>query len=229
MPFGEGSELGLPFGDHLRLQRCPHCSVAHPAIISKATFDAKPGRQNKRAPILQWSVFACQTCGGLIGAAAAKNANGSLIVIPNVGVRYGWLVPAPRQLSAALPERVGYYLGQAQETLTSPSASVVMSAAAVDAMLKNKGYKTGSLHNRIEMATADGLITKDMAAVAHDVRLDANNERHVDDSAAPPTDEDAQRCFDFADALADLMFVLPARVRRKTVTPGTASLGATSP
>ena len=105
-------------------------------------------------------------------------------------------------------------MGQAQETLTSPSASVLMSAAAVDAMLKEKGLKEGSLYSRIEQAATEGLITKDMAALAHDVRLDANSERHVDERASPPTSEDAQRCFDFAEALAEMIFVLPKRVKR---------------
>jgi hypothetical protein len=49
---------------------------------------------------------------------------------------------------------------------------------------------------------------------AHDVRLDANDQRHADLAAIPPTFEDAKRCLEFAKALADILFVLPARVTR---------------
>jgi len=91
---------------------------------------------------------------------------------------------------------------------------VVMSAAAVDALLKEKGYAEGSLHGRIEAAANNAVITKEMAALAHDVRLDANQERHVDPNASLPTLQDAQRCFDFAESLAEMLYVLPARVKR---------------
>ena len=90
----------------------------------------------------------------------------------------------------------------------------MLAASAVDAMLKNKGYKDGSLYARIDDAAAKHLITPDMAAWAHDVRLDANYERHADESSTLPTTDDAQRCVDFALALAEFVFVLPDRVKR---------------
>jgi hypothetical protein len=81
-------------------------------------------------------------------------------------------------------------------------------------MLKEKGLKKGALYHRIEEAAKNGLITSEMAAWAHEVRLDANDERHADESAGLPTDEDAKKCIEFTRALGDLMFVLPARVER---------------
>ena len=90
----------------------------------------------------------------------------------------------------------------------------MLAASAVDAMLKAKGYKDGSLNQRIKKAEADHIITADMAAWAHQVRLDANDERHADESARFPTTEEAQRSLDFALALAEILFVLPARVTR---------------
>jgi hypothetical protein len=53
-----------------------------------------------------------------------------------------------------------------------------------------------------------------MARWAHNVRLDANDERHADENAPFPEIEDAQRCLDFAMALAEILFMLPARVTR---------------
>ena len=90
----------------------------------------------------------------------------------------------------------------------------MLAASAVDAMLKHKGYKDGSLYQRIEDAAADHIITEDMATWAHQVRLDANDQRHADESAQFPTTEEAQRSLDFAMALAEILFVLPARVTR---------------
>jgi hypothetical protein len=222
MPLGDGEDQGFPLAPQLSLKRCPHCAVANPSVPQVSNFPVTPGRfasMKGRGTGLHWYQFACQTCGGVISCACLKKADGGFVVAPGSGPKFVWIVPTPRTIASVLPARVAYYLGQAQETLTSPSASVVMSAAAVDAMMKDKGYKEGSLHSRIEKAAQDGLITKAMAAVAHDVRLDANNERHVDENASPPTDEDAHRCFDFADALADLIFVLPTRVKRPQTRP----------
>ena len=43
-------------------------------------------------------------------------------------------------------------------------------------MLKAKDYTEGSLYSRIDKAVEDRLITKEMAAWAHEVRLDANDQ-----------------------------------------------------
>ena len=51
----------------------------------------------------------------------------------------------------------------------------MLAASAVDSMLKEKGYKDGSLYKRIEQAAGDHLITAEMASWAHEVRLDAND------------------------------------------------------
>jgi len=96
----------------------------------------------------------------------------------------------------------------------------MLAASSVDSMLKLKGYKEGSLYARIEQAAKDHLITADMAKWAHDVRLDANDQRHADDNAPLPTFEDAKRCVDFAQALAQFIFVLPARVQRGIAEAG---------
>jgi hypothetical protein len=90
----------------------------------------------------------------------------------------------------------------------------MLAASAVDAMLKAKDLKSGSLYDRINKAAERHLITDEMARWAHDVRLDANDERHADENAELPTLEDAKRAIEFSLALAQFMFVLPERVRR---------------
>ncbi|MNW06866.1 hypothetical protein D3C71_2033470 [compost metagenome] len=53
-----------------------------------------------------------------------------------------------------------------------------------------------------------------MAAWAHEVRLDANDQRHDDEDGALPDEADARKSIEFATALAQFLFVLPARVAR---------------
>jgi hypothetical protein len=81
-------------------------------------------------------------------------------------------------------------------------------------MLKEKGLSHGSLKDRIDQAAASHLITDGMKQWAHQIRLDANDQRYASYPAALPTREDARRCLDFAIALADILYVLPARVTR---------------
>ena len=90
----------------------------------------------------------------------------------------------------------------------------MLAASAVDSMLKLRGITDGGLYSRIEKAAEQHLITLEMSKWAHEIRLDANDQRHADESAPLPTDADAKKCIDFAVALGDILFVLPARVRR---------------
>lgn len=81
-------------------------------------------------------------------------------------------------------------------------------------MLKERGLIDGKLYPRIDKAAADHIITADMAAWAHEVRLDANAQRHADLEVALPTEDDASRSVEFAIALAEYLFVLPGRVAK---------------
>ncbi len=87
-------------------------------------------------------------------------------------------------------------------------------------MLKAKGLRKGKLGQRTDRAAARHLITEDMAKWAHRVRLDANEPRHADEKRPLPSAEDGRRSLDFALALAQFLFVLPARVEEglKAVT-----------
>ena len=90
----------------------------------------------------------------------------------------------------------------------------MLTASAVDAMLKDKGLKEGSLNARINSAAQSHLITAEMAAWAHEIRLDANDQRHADEEADLPDAANASKAIDFANALAQFLYVLPARVER---------------
>ena len=104
----------------------------------------------------------------------------------------------------------------------------MLAASAVDAMLKDKGYNEGSLYSRINEAKDDHLITEGMAAWAHNIRLDANDQRHADQGAGLPKQEDASRCLEFAQALGQFLYVLPARVERGLNESGAVSASETA-
>jgi hypothetical protein len=215
MPYGADRHLKLTSTEHLALARCPHCHTANPTLSRRATFAMQPRKPAFLALLgsawLQWHVYFCETCGGLCGAGISTHA--TQIQQPQLAV-VEWLVPSIPSISSDVPASASRYLTQARETLSSPAASVVMSASAVDAMLKERGYKDGKLYGRINTAERDGVLTAHMAQWAHDIRLDANDERHADTDASGATPEDAARCLEFATTLTDLLFVLPARVKR---------------
>ena len=131
------------------------------------------------------------------------------------------LFPASREVAAELPAVAKTFMTQAIETLHAPDAAAVMAGAAVDAMLKAKGYTEGSLYTRIDQAKNDALLTAGMADWAHSVRLGSNRPRHADMDSPHVSPADAKRSVDFAEALGNFLFVLTAQIEdaMKEVTP----------
>jgi hypothetical protein len=79
-------------------------------------------------------------------------------------------------------------------------------------MLKVKGLTEGTLYKRIDQAVTNGILTKDMSAWAHQVRLNSNNPRHADIEKPNLSAEDAKLSLEFARALAEVLFVLPSKM-----------------
>ena len=187
-------------GQNLELSRCPQCSIANPLLNSIHQFKTVDHEGlNRRS----WRIYTCSTCGGVV------TAWGSAYDHPISGY-----FPASLEANSQIPDRPRAFLQQAQESLHAPAGAVMLCGSSVDAMLKAKGYIEGSLYARIEKAAADHLITDEMAKWAHEVRLDANDQRHADQSSALPTPQDATRVIEFVNALAEFLFVLPSRVSR---------------
>lgn len=111
------------------------------------------------------------------------------------------------------------FLNQAINSLHTPAGAVMLTASSVDSMLKAKGYKDGVLNSRIKKAAEDHLITPEMAEWAHEVRLEANDQRHADEDAPLPDEADAMKAIEFAKALAQFLFVLPDMVTRGRTMP----------
>lgn len=186
--------------DELHLTRCPHCGIDLPSLRAVSEHRTTNYRgENARL----WRIYVCARCGGVVSACARSAGDA-------IDAHY----PRLEQLDEAIPRRVRSYLEQALESRHAPAGAVMLTASAVDAMLRAKGLLDGSLYLRISEAANRHLITPEMARWAHEVRLEANDQRHADDVADLPDSDDAQRCLDFALTLAQFMFVLPSRVQR---------------
>ena len=187
----------------LNLSRCPHCSVDKPSLevgAAHATTDSEGCRERV------WFFYQCKRCGGVVTASARGEGFGNNAVLD--------LFPKPQGAPDELPEKPKEFLNQAIQTIHAPAGPIMLSASAVDAMLKAQGYTEGRLFPRINQAVSDHKITEAMGEWAHAIRLDANDQRHADENAPLPNTRDAQRCIDFAMALAPFLFVLPAMVAR---------------
>ncbi|MBZ3693238.1 DUF4145 domain-containing protein [Phyllobacterium calauticae] len=160
-----------------------------------------------------WGAFSCTSCGCVTGACGRYLANS--IVVDEI-------YPAAKQAHEDIPEIARRFLQQAYETLNAPDAAAVMAGSAVDAMLKAKDYKTGSLYQRIDKALEDNILTQGMADWAHSVRLGSNRPRHADEDSPHVTQSEAQQSVEFAEALGSFLFVLTARIQRGIDAAATA-------
>lgn len=124
------------------------------------------------------------------------------------------IFPSSETLDDILPGKVKSFLQQAMDTVFAPAGSVMLCASAVDAMLKEKGLIEGSLYTRINKGIEEGILTKEMATWAHQVRLDANDQRHSDINAGLPTIDDAKQAIEFTKTLSEFLFVLPSKVSK---------------
>jgi hypothetical protein len=188
--------------EHLHLPQCPHCGISHPLIstLFPGAYETQNiGNTLRRA----WRFYNCSNCGGVIIASAVADRAEITQMFPNA-----------ESVDELIPDRPKTFLAEAIRTLHAPVAAVMVAASAIDAMLKEKGLREGSLYARINQAVEQNLITREMSDWAHHVRLEANDQRHADENAPLPTQHDARLVIDFAKALAEFLFVLPARVTR---------------
>lgn len=214
-------EYDIRLSSNLELLKCPHCGVDKPNLshLGLDSLLSDHLGSSKR----HWKTYVCSRCGGVVLAYSSSSNKHNLNHVD------GYFPNAQESLSSSIPAEAREYLIQAQDSITiAPAGSIVMSASSIDAMLKAKRYEKGSLSIRIKEAVDKHLITPDMAAWAHEVRLDANAQRHADNGIGLPTSTDARNTFSFAQALAEFLFVLPARVKQGITTTTTTTTTPTS-
>lgn len=189
------------------LSRCPHCSKADPTL-SRVWISERGTPRGDGEPQNRWAAYSCTSCGSLVTARGKAGEGLSTGQYPPIDATF----PAARGVAAELPSVAQTFMRQAIETLHAPDAAAVMAGAAVDAMLKAKGYTDGSLYSRIDKAKNDALLTAGMADWAHSVRLGSNRPRHADMDSPHVSPADAKRSVDFAEALGNFLFVLTAQI-----------------
>jgi Domain of unknown function (DUF4145) len=162
------------------------------------------------------ATFGCTSCGGAVLARGKDEdaADNALIDI---------VIPAPKTAHADIPEPARNFLQQAYQTMHAPDAAALMAGSAVDAMLKELGYKEGSVYTRIEKAVTEHKLTDGMGTWAHEVRLGANRPRHADAEKPHVTTAEAKQSVEFAEALGYFLFVLTTQVERGTAAAKKAS------
>ncbi len=183
------------------IECCPRCGINNPHISLRYS-PSKPATAHGTGEQSWWAFYSCESCAKPINVKAVQLQKGSPI----------WdlfVDPKPWTPFASLPCEAKRYMKQARNTLSSPDASLLMSASCVDAMLKHLGLEKGSLYKRIEEAVQEGLITNEMSRWGHLVRLEANSVRHAD-KGKEPTIEDAEQSFLFSEKLAEILFHIPS-------------------
>lgn len=209
-----------------QIDRCPHCSVYKPHL-SQVTFERHMGWELITHAVggdsIWWVCYQCSGCSGVLLVKFCRSEMSSDDPPSYYWSPLAFYPKAVEGANKAIPDTPRGYLDNAINTIHEPPASIMVCASSVDAMLKelkdekgekDKNYQEGSLYERIERAANEHLITKSMKEWAHEVRLDANNQRHADENMPPPTLEDAQRSIEFAKALAEYLYVLPAKVQQ---------------
>jgi hypothetical protein len=185
------------------VRNCPHCGVANPQMAAQWKSQQPIKGRDPGWQSYVWACYNCTTCGGVVLTRVLPDS-------PIVARIY----PATRTAHSDIPEPAKTFLQQAFETLHAPDAAAVMGGSAVDAMLKALGYTEGSLYSRIDKAVVDHKLTAAMGDWAHEVRLGSNRPRHADKENPHVNPAEAKQSVEFAEALANFLFVLSAKIER---------------
>jgi DNA-directed RNA polymerase subunit RPC12/RpoP len=205
-------------GQDLPLETCPHCGVANPRIVMMWTT-GQPVPRATSGPTQVWAMYRCTSCGGgLLVKGQDDDKTGRSPIVE--------IIPKPKEAHGDIPEPARTFLQQAYRTLHAPDAAVMVAGSAVDAMLKELGFKAGSVYARIEQAVEQHELTDGMGEWAHEVRLGSNRPRHADNEKPHVTADEAKQSVEFAEALGYFLFVLSKRVERGTEEARKASEGS---
>ncbi len=183
---------------HLNLDRCPHCNTANPTLRHLNYYEGKHDIQ-----ACFWNLFSCTRCTNLI---LHRDSYCGISIWPSVD----------NAVDGAIPDRARNFLQQARDAIHTPDACLMVCASALDAMLQEKDVMPdkGTLNDRIKASAENHLITEDMANWANQIRLEANDIRHPENNRPLATPEEALQNLEFTEALAEILFVLPARVTK---------------
>ncbi|MDZ4307249.1 DUF4145 domain-containing protein [Allopontixanthobacter sp.] len=208
---------GIVYG----VDRCPQCGVATPLLEKVDKCHLHYVDSYTYGNEYWYFTASCSRCKNHVLFYGAKERDSGREEPKELSIIRSF--PNLEKAAEELPQKAAKFLQQALESKHAPDGALMLAASAIDAMLKDKGFKAGTLYQRIQKAHKDGLLTMDMEAWAHEMRLSANEPRHADDEFDGATTEDAEQILAFAKALGQYLYVLPAQVKRwqtKAVEPG---------
>lgn len=192
---------------------CPRCGRANPTLAVLGGIQTITLTEYGMAGQFRFcGLFKCTTCGRTVLAESRPSPSpGFSGQLPVETV-----LPVSEAIDTEIPPKPRQFLADAMASLNAPTASIMAACSAIDAMLKEKGIRrrddSGRERVRIDAAVAENVLTADMARWAHKVRLDANDQRHADEDAEMPNRDQAAQIFELAKGLAEILFVLPAKV-----------------
>ena len=187
-----------------RVSRCPHCSVAKPLL------DLLGDVHEHYVDAFDRQFYAqCSNCRSFVLFHGYNETYSK-----DTTIKIEQMFPELQSVDQVVPERPRNYLKQAIESQHAPDGAILLCASALDAMLKDQGYRKGNLFSRIDKAQEEGLITSQMQGWAHETRLAANEQRHADEEVEITTEEDAVECINLTKAFAEYLYVLPSKIRR---------------
>ena len=205
--------------EYLDLDRCPWCKTATPTLINLDIENYTKGGYVSTLTLADcaWRLYICSRCKKLVLAKYEITYKADQCATNFKIIEYIKNEVFPDDGSKSydsIPPRITKLLKQAHDTLHSPDACLMVCASALDAMLQEKGLQGDTLNKRIDEAASKHLITEDMKKWAHQIRLEANDSRHPEQDKELATQKEAEQCLEFAMALAEILFVLPAKVSR---------------
>ncbi len=115
----------------LMLPSCPHCGISTPNLTK--VFEMLSNNYNQSNQ-LKWRIYKCDACGELITASAHEYEKEIIKSFPESKTVNDSISQVPKE-----------YLSQALSSLHAPSGAVMLASSAIEAMLKDKGYKDKNL------------------------------------------------------------------------------------
>lgn len=197
-----------------KLSRCPQCGVATPLIekVSQASLHLE--RSHSYGDDRWYFTGRCSRCRNHILFYGSTHSKRDFETKEPPELNIIRSFPSLEIAAEELPQMALKFFQQALESKHAPDGALMLTASAIDAILKDKGYLKGTLFQRIKAASDDGLLTSEMTSWAHEIRLSANEPRHADDRFEGATPEDAEQIIAFAKALGEYLYVLPAKVQK---------------
>jgi uncharacterized protein DUF4145 len=182
---------------HLSLDVCPQCQITSPLLVRVWQSFEQPLQDKVKS---SYALYLCTRCQELVLTVSDDRYEEITLI---------W--PKPITLPQEIPSRAKKALDEAIKTKgIAPSLSILSCSRSLEFMLRDKGAEGAKLFHLIKDAAQKHILVGGMKEWADEVRWFANDERHPDEGDA--TAEEAQLCIDFALAVAQNLFVLPARI-----------------